>query len=112
MVIFLERHKYSLDSKNFQNAFSYAIYDFLEDKKEQGVYQELKKKYGRFLGKLEEISKETMIVNEHRQNNELLTALIKNCEEGGQGEFMKDIRPYLLPMLHSGSRPVSYNNEK
>lgn len=49
VMAFLGRYKQESDTRVLQDSFSYAIYDFLKDKKEQGILSSLKQERNEFL---------------------------------------------------------------
>jgi len=81
-----------------ESNFAYAVYDFLECKKEAGDYNKLRKRCGEeTLRELEEIAKEAFSLEERKKTRNFLLNIIKK----GNIDFMKEIRSYLAVFYRS-----------
>ena len=91
-------YKNSLDSptpytKNqIENKFSYAVHDFLEDKKDNGEYNLLREKYPQQMQQLEKIAEDCFSF----ENSFVENFLNKNLEEDSQELLSGVFRIYRL----------------
>jgi hypothetical protein len=94
VVVFLasyrKNYSYISDSR-FLNAFSYALYDFLEDKKAQECNINFK-------NRLEKVAQETFHLNKS-ENSHLTKELLEECLQGKHKNFSKELSHYLISFL-------------
>jgi hypothetical protein len=96
VVLFLARYKDNsgLDDKAFFSCFSLALYDFLETRKEENRYPEIRKKYQELIEDLEKAALETTQVNRH-ENSHLTHKLLQESLAGKYENFCKELTPFL-----------------
>jgi len=103
VVLFLSRYKqkYRLSERLFLSAFSLAVYDFYDSKREEEKLEELKRIYGiKFLKRLEAIAQEALLLEKESQENSHLTRrLYQECMRGKHEPLMRDLRHYLIVFL-------------
>ncbi|MBU4069451.1 MAG: hypothetical protein KJ646_00540 [Nanoarchaeota archaeon] len=97
VIIFLVEYKTSLNSNSIESSvleenFSYAIRDFLEDRKNPEEYKKLKEKYNLEFFLIEKVGNEYSKLNK-KYAKRLLKKLLKNDKY----DFVNDIYPYLIP---------------
>lgn len=81
-----------MESSVIEENFSYAIHDFLEDKKNSGEYKKLKEKYNLEFCLIEKTG------NEHSELNKKYTKrLLKKLLKNDKYNFMNEIYPYIIP---------------
>jgi len=80
------------NSNKFERNFSLAVYDYLEDIREQGRYHELKRKYNSTLTTLEKIAQEAFLID----MNGLTKSFIEECLNGYHKELIEKLKIYLL----------------
>ncbi len=96
MVVFLQKYNTSqADEKRIlENKLSCAIYDFLEDRKQEGREEELEK-YNNTKNLLEKVAEESFLISEKTRTKELINLF----SQGQERELFKEIRNYLLAII-------------
>ena len=98
MFVFLVRYKDSFSNchSEFVNRFCYAVYDFIEDRKEIGDYSILKERHADIWDRVEAIAEESRII---KSESNLVDGLVNECIEGKHNSFLDDFAHYLVRFM-------------
>ncbi len=97
MIVFLEEY-FNCSSieirESLEDYFSYAVCDFLDNKKDSKEYDNLKIKYNKTIEIAEEVARDKDLELDNANNK--VNKLIKKIINENNLEFMKELFPYLI----------------